>query len=231
MITDYQSFDSSVSPTEFGVSEDFCRAGTFATGDTFTGTAISSGTLASAAALGGVATLSGAATTDDSGYQIQSAACFAVTANKPILFKTRVSLSDATESDLWAGLMPIDTSIIASEPTDLIAFKKADGGTTISACVRVASGTTTAQAISSTLFTAVADTYNILGIAVYPGPAGAADTTSRVDFSINGVVVHRFTGALPAASVVLAASLAFQSGTATGTISAKCDYIEAIQKR
>lgn len=225
--------DPSALPYYFGVFEDFIEAGSVATGHKFTGTAISSGTLATNAANGGWAKLSGAATTDNSGYQIQALGAHVCTSSKPIVFKTRVQVSEstssnsATESDIFLGLFPIDTSIEASLPDNGIYFVKADGGTTVQCIVRAAAANGLARSIASSAFTLVAGTNYRFGIAVFPN-----GTDSSVEFTIDDVVVARATGlTLPASTVYLTPSVVWQTGDNTGTKWIDVDYLASYQVR
>jgi hypothetical protein len=224
--------DSAVTPEGFDFFCDFIRQDEIADGGSIDGTAISSGTIATQATNGGWARLSGAATTDDSGYQIQALAAHAPTDGKLITFKARLQVSEttstnvATESDLYVGLFPVDTSIVASLPTDGIYFVKADGGTSISCVVRAAS--TNVSVVWSGTFDKLVHTY---GIMVRPDTTNSTNN-SIVSFSIDGVEVARSAPvAIPASTVILTPTIAFQSGDNTGTKFVDVDYIGTYQDR
>jgi adhesin HecA-like repeat protein len=223
--------DSGATPAWFGVFADFVRFDDIADGGAFDFTAIGSGTGAVNAANGGVMRLSGAATTDNSGGQIQANGSHVATAGKALHFKTRCQITEststnsATESDLFLGFFPVDTSIEASLPADGIYFVKADGGTTISCIVRVGSSSTTITP-TATAFTMDGSNHTY-GISVYPN-----GTSSTVEFNIDGVTVARHTGvSLPASTVYLTPSVAFQSGDNTGTKWCDVDYVGSCQAR
>jgi hypothetical protein len=220
--------DSAAGPLAFGFFEDFVFQSPTAL---LTGTAISSGTAATNAANGGWARLAGAATTDNSGYQLQAAGAHAATALKSMTFKARGQLGEATsanvatESDLWLGFLPVDTSIVASEPVDGIYFLKADGGTTLKCEIRVNNATPTYTLSHTTAFDTSVHTF---GISVDP----VSDSRWDVKWFLDGAVIATARDqALPASSVLLAASVAFQSGDNTGTKRFDLDYIGSYQER
>lgn len=192
--------------------------------------AISSGTLATQAANGGWARISAVATTDDTGGQLQASAAHVLTDGKQVVFKARTQLNEttstngATESEWYLGLLPVDTSIVASFPADGIYFSKADGGTAIQAIVRVAGANVLAVTIANTADKSV-HTY---GIGITPN-----GTTSSVVFTIDGAVVARSdaVASLPAGTVILTPSVAFQTGDATGTKFLDVDYLGSYQQR
>jgi hypothetical protein len=125
---------------------------------------------------------------------------------------------------VYLGLFPVDTSIVASLPADGIYFVKADGGTAINCVVRVGSANLLSQAITTPVMDKSVHTY---GIGIYPN-----GTSSSVVFSIDGVVVCRADSlSLPASSVILTPSIAFQSGDNTGTKYVDVDYIGSHQLR
>lgn len=222
--------DPALTPAYFGFFEDFLREDGIADGGAFDFTAIAVGTLATNAANGGWARISGVATTDDSGGQIQAKGAHVATDGKFIGCKTRMQLNEststngATESEWYVGLFPVDTSIVASFPADGVYFAKADGGTAIQCIVRVGGVN-----VFSTTITATADkSTHHYGIGIVPSTANGA----TVEFSLDGVRVARADGlALPASSVVLTPSIAFQSGDATGTKFLDVDYVGSIQAR
>jgi hypothetical protein len=229
MLTNHLS-DAAATPPHFGFYEDFLRVdGVVAANGPMTFTAVGSGTFATQATNGGWGRLSGAATTDDSGGQLQAAAAHACTDFKNLLFKCRAQLNEsatsnvATDSDFIAGLILIDTSIVASLPTDGIFFEKDDNATAIKCVVRVGGVNNAAITISNVMDKSV-HTY---GIAVFPNGA-----SSNVEFSIDGARVARAENVtLPAASTFLTPSIAFQSGDATGTKFVDIDYVGSLQMR
>ena len=191
----------------------------------FVGTAITSGTAAvtdsnsAIAGTNGVLLLSGAATTDDSGYNLTGDSEWIRIANsKSYWFQTRVTLSDATESDLLAGVAITDTSLIASAPSDGIYFLKSDEATTLAIVVRAASATVASVNIG-TMTTSATD----LAWRLIVDSAGVGNLTAWQDGT--QLTSTRVT-TLPTAEAMTLA-LAFQSGTATGTISCGVDSVGA----
>lgn len=221
--------DSAAVPLGFSLFTDFIRQDDIADGGAFDWTAVGTGTIATQAANGGWGRISGAATTDDSGGQVQGLAAHVCTSGKVITFKTRAQLNESTstnatiESDLYAGLFPVDTSIVASLPADGIYFVKADGATAITCVVRVGGTNVYSQAIVPVIDELV-HTY---GIAIFPN-----GSNSIVEFSMDGVSVARATGvSLPASTVILTPTIAFQSGDGTGTKFVDVDYLGSYQAR
>jgi hypothetical protein len=189
---------------------------------------ITSGTIALREDVGGWVRISGAATTDDSGGQVQSRAGFNFTTGKTASFKAAVKLSNATESDLWMGFFATDATLIAGT-NDYVGFQKNDDATTIDCVYRDAGGTEVSYTVPAGTFTCDTSVHQY-GVSVTPRGTNNADST--IEWSIDGVVVHRVNGGeVSLASVLMAATLAFQSGTATGTITCDVDYIGAHQQR
>jgi len=190
----------------------------------FVVTAVSSGTAAvtdnnsGPAGSNGVLLLSGAATTDDSGSNITGdSEWIRITSSKTVWFQTRVLLSDATESDLLAGIAITDTSLIASAPSDGIYFLKSDGAATYQIIVRVGSATNTV----ATFPALTAATWYDLAFRLAVDSGGVGTLTAWQD----GTTMTQSRVASLPTSEALTAALAFQSGTATGTIYAGVDNI------
>lgn len=221
--------DAASTPAAFFAFADFIRQDDVADGGAADFTAIATGTFATSAANGGWGRLSGAATTDNSGGQLQLLAAHACTTGKTLAMKARAQIGEATttnaatDSDLFIGLFPVDTSIEASLPDNGIYFSKPDGGTAIKAIVRVAGANVVEQTLS---VTADKDVHTY-GISVQPN-----GTDSTVTFSIDGVAVARCSGiSLPADTVILTPTIAFQSGDNTGTKYIDVDYVGSYQAR
>lgn len=106
--------------------EDFTR---YAAGD-FTQTLVGAGTAALTAAQGpgGILLLTTTAGAADTVYEQSVAACFQFTQAKHAFFKARLSLSDATLCDAYAGLIATSATPLAAN--DGLFFFKASGGTT-----------------------------------------------------------------------------------------------------
>jgi hypothetical protein len=223
--------DAGLVPPAFELFEDFLREdGVADSTGPFDWNAVNSGTFATDAGNGGLAKISGAATTNASGGQIQAEGIHVVTANKLITYKTRAQLNEstsanvATASALYLGLFPVNTGIIASFPDDGIYFEK-DAGTVLKANVKVG-GTV----VGTTTLTVAADKLvHSYGIAIFPRSLGG---TASVVFIIDGVVVASYDNlTLPASTVYLSPSVAFQTGDNTGTKWIDVDYVGSFQQR
>ena len=111
----------------------------------------------------GILVITNAAADDDANFLQWSGATSAATvetwkfvAQKPLWFKCRFKVSDATQSDFVIGLQITDTTPLAV--TDGVYFLKADGSTTCNLLVTKNSTSTTTAAA-----TIVSDTYVSLG--------------------------------------------------------------------
>jgi hypothetical protein len=114
------------------------------------------------ATAGGWLALVNSAADDDLNAIQQPATTFLFDSTKDMFIETTLSLSDATQSDAIIGLYALDTSPIASLPTDGIFFLKSDGAATLSFNLRK-TGTSTTLASVATL----ADATNVTLAAVY----------------------------------------------------------------
>lgn len=215
-----QSFPSS--PTLVGAYYDFTSDEDL---NAFVVTAVNSGTAAvtdnnsAPSGAGGVLLLSGAATTDDSGANLTGDSEWVRVANgKSYFFQTRVTLSDATESDFLAGVAITDTSLIASPPSDGIYFLKSDGAATLSIVVRAASATVNTISLVNVSTTTMDLAWRLAVDAAGVGVLTAWQDTTQLTSTRVAV--------LPTAEAMTLA-LASQSGTATGTIYAGVDNIGA----
>lgn len=247
--------DAARTPVSHGLFVDFNRNddfGTVAAGTTSDGggafifSTVSSGTFTRPSTqpyAGGWARLSGAATTDDSGGSIQTRDVFSLgTTNKTITFKARAVLNEttstniATESDVFLGLAVMDTTVIAGV-TDGFYFLKGDGGTTLSAVMIVGSSATTTTVTNSSGSVTFDKSVHTFGIEVQITSISSTTPTGNVAFhydggSANGGSTVRLTSVtLPATTVFLAATAAFQTGDNTGTKWLDIDYIGGWQLR
>lgn len=93
-----------------------------------TETAVGAGSNIAAAAAGLLFTNDAA---DNDLMQMQTKMGFTVTALKRAMMYCKVQVSDATQSDFYAGYAVADTSIVAGIPTDHALFKKDDGDTIV----------------------------------------------------------------------------------------------------
>jgi len=230
-------FDTAVTPSFFEFFEDFTRQDSIATGGAVTATLITSGTVSVRAANGGWLSLNGVDDTDNTGAQVQSLAAHVITQNKRIAFSARVqarqdadSTTVAAESDISIGLFPIDTSLEASLPVDGIYFRKAEGATAIKCVIRNNSATAVFdQTIASVMDTSV----HLYGILIKPnGALPTSSGLSSVVFTIDGEIVALARNVnLPAGTIVLASSVAFQTGDATGQKFLDIDFLRTVQDR
>jgi len=207
--------------------------------DAFTGTALNSGTGAvTVDQKFGVYRMSGAATTDNSGYQIQGdMETFSLTAGKRTLFETKLRYSDATESEVLAGLCITDTTLIDAGGTfatadltfsDGIGFYKPDGQTTYY-CFIIRDSVMVA---SSGPFTGPAASTDVrLGIEVRMDPNTAGK--GKALFYMDGQLVCGLDSTtMPYESEeILTPSVAFNTGDNLGTKTCDVDYVRAAQER
>lgn len=134
---------------------------------------------------------------------------------KPLWFKARFKLSDATQSDFVIGLQITDTTPLAV--TDGVYFLKADGSTTLNLLVTKNSTSTTTAAA-----TLVADTYVTIGF-VYDGG-------SNIDIYLNdNRVASSATTNLPD-DEELTISFGVQNGEAVAKI-LSLDYLFVSKQR
>lgn len=134
---------------------------------------------------------------------------------KPLWFKSRFKISDATQSDLVLGLQITDTTPLAV--SDGVYFLKADGSTTLNLLVTKNSTSTTTAAA-----TLANDTYVTVGF-VYDG-------ASRIDIYVNDVRVgSSVTTNLPD-DEELTISFGIQNGEAVAKV-LSLDYIFVSKER
>lgn len=207
--------------------------------DAFTGTALNSGT--GAVTLDrkfGWYRMSGAATTDNSGYQLQGdMETFALVAGKRTRFETKFQTTDATQSEILAGLCITDTTLIDAGGTfavadltfsDGIGFYKADGDTAFY-CFVIRDSALVGSA--GPFGTVANDTDMRLGLEVRMDPTTAGK--GKALFYINGAQVAGIDCAVMPYETeeVLAPSIAFNTGDNTGTKTCDWDYVRAAQER
>ena len=185
-------------------------------------TAISSGTNSVLdTGPGGLMRISGAATTDDSGgeWQVDSAS-IVLPVSKTVRMLSRHIISDATQSDFRVGLATLDTSIIASAPTNAVMVSKTDGAATLDFIVIVGGVTTYSQASIATIADATA--FELAIEVVVSATSGTADSV-RVWFNGTSVVNARAVS-VPLATSLMSGVIAFQSGDNVGTKTCDTDY-------
>lgn len=164
--------------------------------------------------VGGVLRLTTDANEDDGINMQQIGEAFKLTAGALVYFGIRMKLSEATQSDFFAGLAITDTDILGGV-TDRIGFEKLDGATAIKAMLEKDSTETLTASL------ATADTsYHILEFVL--------DEAGTVEFFIDGVSV-----ATPAVTNLpddeeLRVSLQFLAGATTAK-TLDVDWVRCIQ--
>lgn len=170
---------------------------------------------------GGFMRISGAATTDDSGGEWQvDAGSIVLPVSKTVRILSRHTISDATQSDFRMGIATLDTSIIASAPTNAVMVSKTDGAATLDFIVIVGGVTTYSQTSIATIADATA--FELAIEVVVSATSGIADSV-RVWFNGNSVVNARSIS-VPVATSLMSGAVAFQSGDASGTKTCDTDY-------
>lgn len=202
------------------VSTDFTEGGTAP----FTGTAIASGTVADVSAFGGAIRLSGAATTDNSGYQIQSKTqCFQSKAKSYLIFETAIQSSAAAVG--WqAGFGVTDTTFYAGV-ADGIYLEKTEGSAEVRLRVFDGSASTVNELVGS-----FDSTTGFVGYKIEVDISDTATSKAKITVSVNGDVKLR-TGWVTIPTEAMAATIAAQSSSATGTQYIDVDAIHAVQPR
>ena len=201
----------------------------------FVATAISSG---SASVIDtdvyGCARLTAAATTDDSGVEVQrDAAWIALATSKRIRYETRVRFGESTSTDMptqcdfFAGIATLDTSIIASAPTNGIYFRKDDGDDYLDIVIRTGGSDVAAVTAVASLSK---DVWYRLSIDIQ---MDSSSGVGAVTFYLDGTAKYSatFASGLPASTSMMAEFVAFQSGNALGTKYLDVDYIVAEVQR
>ncbi len=192
---------------------------TYAAGD-WTTTDADSGSVALAAGDGGVLLLTTGATSADSSVITPVTAGFNPVAGYEMWFETRVALSDATNSALFAGLINlITTPFTGGNITDGFYFTKASGSTALGFN---AIGSSVALTGLTSIATMANATFITLGVWV--------DTLGNINVYVNDNKV----GTIAAAGGFPAVALAVTLGVKTGGSAAKTlsvDYILASKFR
>jgi len=159
---------------------------------------------------------------DDADHLQWAKETFKFVAGKKLMFKMRFKTSNATESDLVFGLHILDTSPIASAPTDGIYFRKDDGDKLLDFVVAKNSTASTLTGIAASLTELANDTWVVVEF-YYDG-------VDSIHAYINGTRV----GALPVTNAPddeeLSVSFAIMNGSA-GAKTLSIDYILARQQR
>lgn len=206
--------------------------------DAFTGTALASGT--GAVTLDkkfGWYRMSGNATSDNSGYQLQGdMETISLNAGKQVLFESKFIVSDATQSEVFAGIAITDTTVldaggllVAADVTasDAIGLYKPDGETNIYGVVNRDSVMLATGALG-----VAADATDVrVGFRVIMDPNTAGK--GKVLFYVNG----QLGGSLDSTTMpydteeILTPTIAFNTGDALGTKTCDWDYVRVAQSR
>lgn len=201
---------------QYGFQTDFMEY--VASGTTLAGwvvTAVNSSTVASSDEIGGVLVAT-SDTSDGDGIQMQQSEVFKPADAKEIWFAAKIKVADADQTDVFVGLTTTDTSILASNPDNMIGFILADEAADLKYIVR-ASGTGDAVDTGTDLVDA---TYVTVGFKV--------TGTSKVDMYVDDVFVASVTSNIP--TTELALSVAMLTGeAAANTLSV--DFVSCYQSR
>lgn len=176
--------------------------------------------LSSANGPGGVMLLTNSAADNDVNQLQLAVESFKFTAGKKTWFKTRLKVSDATQSDVYVGLIITDTDLVGGI-TDGVYFRKDDGD----AQWDIVSLMNSAGASSTNIGTLVADTYVVL--------AFYYDGGTNLEAWIDEVKVATVTVAAGTTLVndeELAVTISLTNGEAVAKTMA-IDYVYAAQER
>lgn len=189
--------------------------------DEFTVTATGTSPITASAVSGAVALItSGASDFDGDNIQVVGSR-FSLASGKPLYFGAKLTISEATQSDLLVGLCGIDTTLTAASSAHAIDvgasgafFSKLDAVTAAHFKTYVtATETNTAAALtmdtSAHIYEMYWDGYKLFGY-------------------VDGVIVGTFTASIPTA--VLTPSIAFRAGSA-GAKTCTVHWMRAIQVR
>jgi hypothetical protein len=185
-------------------------------------TEVGTGTRAVGNLDGGILVITNGAVDDNSNFLQWSGSTNAATvetwkfeAEKPLWFKARFKLSDATESDFVMGLQITDTTPLAV--TDGLYFLKADGSATLNLLATLNSTSTT-----TAVGTLVNDTYVTVGF-YYDGG-------SKIDVFLNDARVGSSVTTNLVTDEELTISFGIQNGEAVAKV-LSVDYIFVSKQR
>ncbi len=143
---------------------------------------------------------------------------WALAAGNPLWFEIKLEISDATQSDLWAGLSEVDTTLIDGPVDGCVGFKKDDGDANIDCTNAEATvATTTDSGVDI-----VAGTFIRLGF-YYDGA-----TAGSIYYYVDGALVATHTTNLPVEEMVV--SIAVQNGEAV-IKNMLVDYVKIVRLR
>lgn len=202
-----------------GIFEDFheYRSGDWTLTETQAGA-----TQALAAGHGGILALVNSAASGDVNSLQRSALSLAFAAGRKAWMGFRAKVDDATNAAFLLGLAAVDTSPIASLPSDFAAFYKPSGAATLDFRTAASSAALVTQSAIATLAN---DTYYTMEM-FYDG-------LSEISLYVNGLQVSgpspaAFAALLPTANLEL--TLALQNGTAAAR-TMSVDYALAYMDR
>ena len=156
------------------------------------------------------------ASNDNDGINMQHAnESFRVEADSWLYFGVRYKVDEATQNDLYLGLVENDPVVIDGSSHG-IYFRKADGGT-ILLCGTMRDGTSAVTLQATASF--AADTVYIDEFIV--------KSTGSVEYWHNGSTVGKYTTPIP--STDLAVTVAFEAGVANSSQDLFIDWIRCIQ--
>lgn len=198
----------------------------FASGD-WTNTHTGSVTNALSNGNGGILSLANSAASADLDQLTLVTSTFAFAANAQVWFKSRFAVSNATNAIVILGLQNLNTNALAA--TDGVWFQKNSGGTSGSFIVSASSTQTT----SGSSVTLANNTFVDIGFHYNGGsaPTFAGLSAGEVLLYANGGNIGQVSAAnLPAASTLLALTIAVENGTgAANTL--LVDYVLAAVQR
>lgn len=203
---------------------DFISGGELASD--WTATAINSGTGAADHGDNGVVVLSGAPTTDASGAGIQTkkkSVYFSKGKTVALLF--RVKFSHAILAKFLMGVAVVDTSLLASRPSDgAYLIKTATDAYAFKAGISAGSS----ESLSAAGGAIADDTYTYLGLII----SQTGDDKGEASFYQDGACLGTVSvSTMPTETTGLAVSAEFMSGSSTGTQTCTIDLIGLAMER
>jgi hypothetical protein len=185
---------------------------------------ISSGTVTALAGNGGGLTISGNATTDNSGAQVQYGTASITPVDNGVLQYTVRIQASSLGAEWLTGLTSVDTSLVASAPTDGIYLHKLEDVGTVNIVV-VRDGTAVTQSAGSL---ALASTWQTFTFQVR---SESSSRNATVVVYLDGIrkFSYRFTN-IPD-DAYLTEGVAAQSGSDVGTQTVSVDYIRVVGDR
>lgn len=174
----------------------------------------------------------GAAASSGGEWQVDAANIIhAASVGKIIRWQSTLKLSTVNNSVLRAGLVVVDTSWIASAPTDGFYFSLSDTGTSLDFIVRGASATT----FSATgLYTLTDATAAVLSIQVTPsGTNGQASLIeawvgpATVGTRPTQVIRQEGISTVPLSTIIMTSGVAFQTGAVASAGNVQVDNLGA----